>query len=183
MSRKQSSTSPPPDDLPVIYLDENIEPETAVELREFASHWIVKVHREEHPHDPTGKDESISDVEVIKECGENGWILISADDKMRLAPENQEAAKTYGAKVFLFPHKHLKGSQYKAAIIAGHESIVAFAKKNAPPFFARITMKGDVYHLDKDRHRPASSRDKTKSKYGDDVFGEETETVAAAKNS
>jgi hypothetical protein len=180
MSKKQSDTSTPPEPLPVIYLDENIERDTAIELREFLSDWQVEVHREHYPHDPGGKDVTVSDAELIQKCGENGWILVSADDKMRLSLKNQEVAKQYRTKVFLFPHRHHKGSEYRAALITGRSSLIGFARKNAPPFFARITMKGDVYHLDKDRQKPATSQGRTRSKYGDHVLPGEA-TVAVAK--
>lgn len=170
MSKKLSDTSTPPEGLPVVFLDENIEKDTAVALAEYRE-WQIVAHREHFPHDPGGQDTSIEDPTVLRLCGKNRWILVSCDDKMRYSPENQKAASEHLTKVFLFPTGHYKGGEYEAALIAGRHRLLAFAKKNVGPFFARITLTGDVYPL---RHeRPSTSRERTLAKYGSKIFKQE----------
>lgn len=169
MSKRRSDTSTPPEPSPVVFLDENIEKDTALELCEYRE-WQIIAHRSHFAHAPDGQDKSIPDDEIIKLCGQNGWILVSCDDKMRYAPDNQAAAAMYGTKIFLFPNGHYKGGEYSAALVTGRHRLLAFAKKNVGPFFARICLTGDVYPLKQEQSAPQTSRDRTAAKYGAKVF-------------
>jgi hypothetical protein len=149
MSKKRSDTSTPPEPL-TIYLDENINRGIAEELRAYNREWRVEVHRDHFPHDPQGRDVSIPDTEVLKKCGENGWLLISLDDSMRRVPQNVEAAVAYRTKVFLFSNGNRKGGEYKAALIVGRFKLLKYARKQDGPFFARLSMDGTPTPLEPD---------------------------------
>jgi hypothetical protein len=166
MSKKRSNNSTtPPEATPVIYLDESIQRAIADELRGY-SVWRVEVHRDHFPHRADGQDESIPDTAVLQKCGENGWILITADDKMRLVPEHRRIAAEYSVKAFLFANGNYKGGEYRSALIVGRHKLLKFAQKHRGPFWARICMTGDCYHLDEQRKQKLGGRDKTAAKYG-----------------
>ena len=164
MSKRRSNTSKPPDR--TIYLDENLSKNLAPELRRYVE-WRVEVHVDHYPPDKIPKGESIPDTEVLKKCGENGWILITRDDKMRLVPDNQEIAEKYATQVFLFPSGNYRGGEYLAALVAGRHKILKFAGRFRGPFWARVCMTGDVYHLDKTRdpRNAPTSTEKTDVKF------------------
>ena len=99
--KKQSNTSNRR--LPEFVLDENLSSEVIVkDMRLFPEDWIVNLHVDRFvPRTP--------DEKLLKECGLNGWILITKDDKMRNVPESRASAERYGTKVFVFS----RGGQYK----------------------------------------------------------------------
>lgn len=161
MSKKRSNTSTLLDPPPVILLDENLSsPDIAEELGRWTSEWTVELHRKHFPNPKT------PDTEVLAFCGKRGWILVSVDDRMRHVPENVNAAKTSGARVFCFPRSYVSGAEYRSALTAGRYKLLHYARKMPPPNFARITREGTVGFFERDKTKPgASSRDRTRVKY------------------
>jgi hypothetical protein len=105
-------------------------------------HWRVELHRTHFPNPRT------PDPDILKHCAECGWILISKDDRLRRVPENKLAAIQSGAKVFLFAVGHHQGVEYRAALVAARHRIVRLARKTPGPFFARVTLAGEVFLLE-----------------------------------
>ena len=159
MSKKQSGTSKLLDPPPTILLDENLSsPDIAAELKRWESDWTVELHRDHFPNPRTG------DPEVLKVCGQRGWILISVDDRMRRV--HKAAAKEYGARVFSFPRSYATGAEYRSALTAGRHKLLRLARKMPPPNFARITKEGTVGFFESDKApKAASSQERTRAKY------------------
>jgi hypothetical protein len=163
MSKKQSSISGLLDPPPTILLDENLSsPDIAAELRRWESEWSVELHKDHFP------DPRTPDPEILKTCGERGWIIISVDDRMRRISEYRKVAEKYGARVFTFPKSYATGAEYRAALTAGRHKLLKLAKKMPPPNFARITKEGNAGFFDRDKlAKTATSVEKTAAKYPD----------------
>jgi hypothetical protein len=177
MSKKRSLTSTSQPDQLTFYLDENIKRGIADELRKYSA-WKIEVHRDHFPHSATGNDECVPDTEVIRKCGENGWVLVSSDDNMRRVPDNQAAAAAFKTRIFLFPSGNYKGGEYCAALVVGRFRLIQFATKYGGPFFARIGMDGKPSHLDKGRITSGlTGPQKMAAKQGSAVAIEESDAV------
>jgi len=115
-SEKQSDTStPPPRDPPTGFLlDENLSSADIADfLRRLKSvDWHIELHTD---HFPRGA----SDVEVIKECGARGWVLVSCDDRIRYVPQNKAAVLDHSVRAFMFGKGNYQGIEYAAALVVG----------------------------------------------------------------
>jgi hypothetical protein len=88
---------------------------------------------------------------------------------MRRVRANIEAAKKYGARIFLFPRTYTSGVEYRSALIAARHRLLRFAKKIPPPNFVRITKDGMIGYFQKDAEARSTPRGKTNAKYGEVV--------------
>src|SRR5689334_1139140 len=166
MSAKQSDTSTPPrDPPPVLLLDENLSSaDIAMWLRKFHGEWKIELHTD---HFPRG----LPDVEVIRECADRGWTLVSCDDRIRYVPQNKAAVFKHRVRVFMFGKGNYQGVEYAAALVVGRGQVINAIRKTSGPFLARIQIKGEVVMLEPQQTTgEMSSRDKTARKYGAHVL-------------
>ena len=168
MSAKPSDSSTPllRDLVPPLLLDENLSsPEIGAWLRRFPNEWQIELHTD---HLTRG----LPDVDVIRECGERGWTLVSCDDRIRYVPANKAALLKHRVRAFMFGKGNYQGIEYAAALVVGRAQVLNAIRKNHGPFMARIQRNGDVQMLEpKDNAAgEVSSREKTKRKYGAHVL-------------
>jgi len=156
-----TSTPPPRDAPPTLLLDENLSSaDIAAFLSRFPKEWRIELHTD---HFARG----LSDVDVIRECGARGWVLVSCDDRIRFVPQNKAAVMQHRVRTFMFGKGNYQGVEYAAALIVGRAQIINTIRKTAGPFFARIQIKGEVVMLEpKEETSTLTSRQRTERKYG-----------------
>lgn len=162
MSEKPSDTSTLRD-VPVLLLDENLSSaDIAHFLRRFPKEWTIELHTD---HFARG----MSDVDVIRECGTRGWILVSCDDRLRFVPQNKAAVIQHRVRTFMFGKGNYQGVEYAAALIVGRTQITnAIRKAGGGHFFARIQIRGEVVLLEpkESETKNLTAHEKTERKYG-----------------
>jgi len=77
-------------------------------------------------------------VDLIRECGERGWALVTCDDRIRKLPQSKAAVIRHKVRVFSFAHGNFQGAEYAAALVVGSLKIATMIKKTAGYLFARV---------------------------------------------
>jgi hypothetical protein len=155
-----TSTLPPRDAAPTLLLDENLSSADIADfLRRFPKEWRIEIHTD---HFARG----LPDVDVIRECGARGWVLVSCDDRIRFVPQNKDAVIRHRVRSLMFGKGNYQGVEYAAALIVGRRQIMNTIRKMAGPFFARIQISGEIVMLEPKQDTGLTSRQKTERKYG-----------------
>lgn len=140
-SRRQSAgkehSQSPPEEF-VLYLDENLCNSNAIleSLRKLA------IPYERHlSHFTRGSP----DESWLPTVGRNGWILLTADKRIRYNLLEKKALEQNGVREFVFASGNLSGDEMAAALDLAISKMKKMCRKFRAPFVATITKKGDVY--------------------------------------
>lgn len=122
----------------VLYLDENLCNSTAiVEV-------LTKlgVRFEKHlSHFPRGT----LDENWLPLVGKNGWVLLTADKRLRYNLLEKRALDRNHVREFVFASGKMSGNEMAAALETGIRKILKLCSKIDPPFVATITRTGEVH--------------------------------------
>ena len=127
----------PPEDF-VLYLDENLCNSRA--LLELLLRRGVR-HERHLTHFPRGMPDHV----WLPKVGENGWILLTADKRIRYNMLEKKALSECKVKEFVFASGNLSGEEMAAALDAAIYKMVRLAAKTDAPFVAAITRSGEVH--------------------------------------
>jgi PIN like domain len=133
-----SEHSPPQPEEFVFYLDENLCNSGAIleALRK------LEIRFERHlSHFQRGTP----DETWLPLVGKNGWILITADKRMRYNLLERRALEHNAVREFVFASGNLSGNEMAVALEMAFGKMRKMCRKLSPPFVATITRKGDVY--------------------------------------
>ncbi len=81
----------------------------------------------------------------LPKVGENGWILLTADKRIRYNMLEKKALSECKVKEFVFASGNLSGEEMAAALDAAIYKMVRLAAKTDAPFVAAITRSGEVH--------------------------------------
>jgi hypothetical protein len=166
MSEKPFDTLALPlrDSLPTLLLDENLSSSSIAEfLKRIRREWVIELCID---HLPRGT----SDPDVIKLCGERGWVLVTCDERIRYVPENKAAVIRNRVKAVMFNKGNLQGVEYAAALIVGRSHMLKTIQSTVGHLISRINRSGEFSVLEPKQAEATTAREKTKKKYGDKVF-------------
>jgi hypothetical protein len=140
-SKKRSAGSgrspSPPEDF-VLYLDENLCNSAAI-LESLAK---LGVHFERHlSHFHRGTpDESWLPV-----VGKNGWVLLTADKRIRYNLLEKRALDKSRVREFVFTSGNMSGLEMAKALEQALRKMLNMCNRVNPPFVAAITRGGEVH--------------------------------------
>lgn len=77
--------------------------------------------------------------------GTNGWVLLTADKRIRYNFLEKRALKENSVREFVFASGNMSGAEMAAALEMAIEKMKKLCRKLDPPFVASISRKGDVY--------------------------------------
>jgi len=77
--------------------------------------------------------------------GKNGWILLTADKRIRYNDLQKRALTRYGVREFVFASGNLSGDMMASALESAIPKLVKLWRSLRPPFVTSITASGDVY--------------------------------------
>lgn len=133
---KRSSTSGPPE--PVFFTERDLGPSVAAALREGGL-------RIEAYHEHFVRDD-VPDGEWLRLVGENGWIALSHNKRIRYERDELDDLMTYRVKAFFIigkgPHP-----AFAAAVLANIRRILKLIRKNDEPFVARVYQGRDEVNV------------------------------------
>jgi hypothetical protein len=132
------SPSPlPPDDL-VLYLDENLCNSLAI----LETLTRLDVRFERHlARFPRG----IVDETWLPLVGLNGWVLLTADKRIRYNFLEKHALEEYAVREFVFTSGNMSGQDMAAALELALPKMRRLCHKLKPPFVASITRLGEIH--------------------------------------
>lgn len=124
---RRSSTSAPPD--PIFFTDRDLGPTVAEALKAGGLH--VEAYHEHFALD------NVPDGEWLRFVGENGWIALSHNKRIRYEPDELDDLMAYGVKAFFIigkgPHP-----AFAAAVLDNINRIKRLIRKNPGPFVAKV---------------------------------------------
>lgn len=141
-SKKQSgasSLSKPQPEPPVFFLDRSLgKYRIATALRQAG----VTVHVHDDHFAADAKDE-----EWLTLAGEEGWIVLTKDDKIRYRALERTALLRSGVGAFVLTAADLQGEEMAQIFVKVLPAISKFLRKHRRPFIAKVTRGGTVSML------------------------------------
>jgi len=77
--------------------------------------------------------------------GTNGWVLLTADKRIRYNFLEKRALQESGVREFVFASGNLSGVEMAAALEMAIQKMKKLCRKFDAPFVASISRTGDVY--------------------------------------
>ena len=91
--------------------------------------------------------------------GQNEWLLVTVDQKLRYNELERKAIIRYGVRAFVFTSGNLSGLTMANLLVAAFPEMARICRRVDPPFIASITKTGAV-NLRYDRGGPVHRREK-----------------------
>ncbi|MFI5094642.1 MAG: hypothetical protein WCE50_16165 [Candidatus Acidiferrum sp.] len=135
---KERSPSPsPPDDF-VLYLDENLCNSRAIQGTLTKSGVRFERHLAHF-------DRGTLDETWLPLVGSNGWVLLTADKRIRYNFLEKHALEEHAVREFVFTSGNMSGQDMAAALELAIPKMRRLSQKLKPPFVASITRLGEVH--------------------------------------
>jgi hypothetical protein len=140
-SKKQSAGSRErplslPEDF-VLYLDENLH--NCKPILEALVQRAVK-HERHLEHFQPGTQDSV----WLPFVGQQGWILLTKDKRIRFNQLEKTAIRRYHVREFYFSSGNFTGAEMAEILVAALPEMVRVCRKQQPPFIASISKSGKV---------------------------------------
>jgi len=87
------------------------------------------------------------DEDWLQEVGRRGWIVLTKDSRIRYHTSERLALIKAGVAAFVLSGGNLRGDEMAEIFVKALPAMCRFARKNCPPFIARITKGGSVTRL------------------------------------
>lgn len=88
------------------------------------------------------------DVEWLTVVGQNGWIAITKDQRLRFRPLEKAALIAAGLRTFVFTSGNMSGAEVADAIVKALPKMRALLEIHKDAFVARVTSTSDVEIVD-----------------------------------
>jgi hypothetical protein len=140
-SRKQSAGKVSFLSLPeefILYLDENLC--NSRSIQETLTKLQVKFERHLAHFSPGTLDES-----WLPLVGSKGWVLLTADKRIRYNLLEKRALEKHAVREFAFASGNLSGQDMANALEVALPKMMRFSRRFNPPFVASITRIGEVH--------------------------------------
>lgn len=132
-----SSTSSPPPEPPVFFIDRSLSKNTFARL--FAAADVRCEVHDDH-FKPDEDDET-----WIKEAARRGWIILTVDRRIRYNPREKRALIESGGFAFMLATRHpLRADEMAAIYLRAIETIVAATRSHQPPMIFKVYQDGRV---------------------------------------
>ena len=139
-SKKQSAGSRARQSLPedfVLYLDENLH-----NCKPILDALVQRgVRHERHgSHFPPGTEDTV----WLPLVGQNRWLLITKDKRIRYNELEKAAVLRYSVREFYFSSGNYSGAEMAEMLVTALPEMARICRKYDPPFIASITKSGKV---------------------------------------
>jgi hypothetical protein len=85
------------------------------------------------------------DEDWLPFVGQNGWILLTTDKRIRYRTNEKQAVMKHRVRMFYFSTNDMTGRQMASALEKALPEIQKLCAKHPPPLIAAITRNGEVY--------------------------------------
>jgi len=101
----------------------------------------LSVHFERHlAHFPSGTPDEV----WLPRVGANGWVLLTADKRIRYNFLEKQALQEHAVREFVFVSGNMSGQDMGSALELALPKMQRLSRKARPPFVAAITRAGEV---------------------------------------
>jgi predicted nuclease of predicted toxin-antitoxin system len=80
----------------------------------------------------------------LRTVGENGWVVLTKDQKLRYRPLEIGALRASNARVFVLTAGNLRGAEIAAVFVSALPRICRVLHVRPGPFVARVSQFGNV---------------------------------------
>jgi hypothetical protein len=120
----------------IFFLDRSLGKYTVAEaLRKVGAK--VEIHDDHFPQDA-------HDEMWLTHVGQQGWVVLTKDDKIRYHPNERMALMQAGVCAFVLVARNLSAPAMAEAFVKALSAICQFLENYDPPFIARVTRNGGV---------------------------------------
>jgi predicted nuclease of predicted toxin-antitoxin system len=130
-SKKQSAAKPP--DGTVFFIDRSLGVDP-IRTELVKSGLVVEIH-----DDHFARDEE--DSAWLKKVGEDGWVVLTKDQKLRYRPLEISALRASKARVFVLTAGNLRGTEIAAAFLTALPRMLKILHSQPGPFVARVSSR------------------------------------------
>jgi hypothetical protein len=131
LTKRSAQSNPSSQPKPVFFIDRCLGSGVVFDALRKAG-WSVKRHDD---HFPPGTE----DTEWIKGAGQNGWIILSADGRIRYNPAEKKALMESGTLAFLLAGgNNRKAIEMAAGFLKAQVKILRLIKKQRPPGIFKV---------------------------------------------
>jgi hypothetical protein len=81
----------------------------------------------------------------LPKVGGNGWVLLTADKRIRYNFLEKQALKEHAVREFVFASGNMSGQDMASALELALPKMQRLCRKAVPPFVAAITRTGEVH--------------------------------------
>ena len=85
-----------------------------------------------------------ADADWLRDVGRRGWLVVTADKRIRLNPLERRALGESGVALFVLASGNMTGPEQARALAAALPRMLRFARRYDPPFVARIHRDGSI---------------------------------------
>ena len=86
--------------------------------------------------------QGLADTEWLRDAGENGWVVLMKDDKIRYRPAELEALTTAGVRAFCLTNANLRGSEMAQRFVDQLPKITRIATEQRGPYIYGVYADG-----------------------------------------
>ena len=123
----------------VFFLDRSIgKLKVATALRQAGAQ--VAVHDDHFQPDTRDED-------WLTEAGQEGWVVLTKDQRIRYRTIEREALMQAGVRAFVLTAGNIDGTEMAEIFVKALPKIRRFAAKYSPPFIATVSRSGSVSML------------------------------------
>lgn len=76
--------------------------------------------------------------------GQNGWAVLTSDDRIRYRQAERSAATTAGVALFIFTGKRMRGAAIADALVRALPKMMRLLETERRPFIAKVNRSGTV---------------------------------------
>lgn len=128
---------PSPPEPPIFFVDRSLGGKIVPNALASAG-WLIERHDDHFGH-------KTADTAWIQSVGKRGWIILTADQRIRYNPPEKAALLASGTHTFLLAgRKDLTGAEMAAAFVAAQSRIHHVLATRAPPGLFKVYQDGRV---------------------------------------
>jgi hypothetical protein len=86
--------------------------------------------------------QGLSDTEWLHDAGQNGWVVLMKDDRIRYRPAELESLITSGVRAFCLTNANLRGADMAQRFVEQLPKIQKIASKRAGPYIYGVYADG-----------------------------------------
>jgi hypothetical protein len=86
--------------------------------------------------------QGLADTEWLRDAGENGWVVLMKDDKIRYRPAELEALTASGVRAFCLTNANLRGAEMAQRFVEQLRKIEKIASDQPGPYIYGIYVDG-----------------------------------------
>jgi len=129
----------PPEDTPIFFSDASLGRRVVPDALRAAGVALV-VHDDVFPP-------GTPDQEWLREAGQNGWIVLTKDKKIRYRDIERRALEEARVGAFVLTGKNLTGDEMGRAFVSAIPRMLRVIRKTTRPFLATVSASGAVSQL------------------------------------